>query len=163
MTTVHAYTGDQPTQDTLHKDLYRARAAALSMIPTSTGAAKALGLVIPELAGKLDGSSIRVPTANVSVVDLKVVTGRETSKDEINGALTAAAGQGPLRGVLAVTEDPLVSMDLNHVDASSTAALPQTQVVDGRLARVLAWYDNEWGFSTRMADIAVEMGHQIGR
>ena len=158
MTTVHAYTGDQPTLDTLHSDLYRARAAAMSMIPTSTGAAKAIGLVIPELAGKLDGGAIRVPTPNVSVVDLKVVTGRDTSKDEINEALTAAASAGPLRGVLAVTHDPLVSVDLNHVAASSTAALPQTQVVDGRLARVLSWYDNEWGFSTRMSDIAVEMG-----
>ena len=128
------------------------------MIPTSTGAAKAIGLVIPELAGKLDGGAIRVPTPNVSVVDLKVVTGRDTSKDEINEALTAAASAGPLRGVLAVTHDPLVSVDLNHTSASSTAALPQTQVVDHRLARVLAWYDNEWGFSTRMADIAVEMG-----
>jgi glyceraldehyde 3-phosphate dehydrogenase len=158
MTTVHAYTGDQPTQDTLHSDLYRARAAAVSMIPTSTGAAKAIGLVIPELAGKLDGGSIRVPTPNVSVVDLKVVPGRATTKDEVNAALKAAASAGPLRGVLAVTEDPLVSIDLNHIDASSTAALPQTQVVDGGLVRVLSWYDNEWGFSTRMADVAVALG-----
>ena len=158
MTTVHAYTNDQPTQDTLHSDLYRARAAALSMIPTSTGAAKAIGLVIPELAGKLDGGAIRVPTPNVSVVDLKVVPGRATSKDEINAALKAAATQGPLQGVLRVTEDPLVSIDLNHCDASSTAALPQTQVVDGELVRVLSWYDNEWGFSTRMSDVAVAMG-----
>jgi glyceraldehyde 3-phosphate dehydrogenase len=157
MTTVHAYTGDQPTQDTLHSDLYRARAAAMSMIPTSTGAAKAIGLVIPELAGKLDGAAIRVPTPNVSVVDLKVITGRPTSKDEINEALKAASGSGPLHGVLHVSEDPLVSVDLNHIDASSTAALPQTQVVGGRLARVLSWYDNEWGFSTRMADVALAM------
>ncbi len=157
MTTVHSYTGDQPTLDTLHKDLYRARAAAMSMIPTSTGAAKALGLVLPELAGKLDGSSIRVPTPNVSVVDLKVVTGRDVSIEEINSAMSAAATSGPLKGILAVTRDPLVSMDLNHVDASSTVALPQTQVVDKRLARVLAWYDNEWGFSTRMADTAMAL------
>jgi glyceraldehyde 3-phosphate dehydrogenase len=158
MTTVHAYTGDQPTQDTLHSDLYRARAAALSMIPTSTGAAKAIGLVIPELAGKLDGGSIRVPTPNVSVVDLKVVPGRATSKDEVNAALKAAAASGPLKGILAVSEDPLVSIDLNHDDASSTAALPQTQVVDGGLVRVLSWYDNEWGFSTRMSDVALLLG-----
>ena len=158
MTTVHAYTGDQPTQDTLHSDLYRARAAAMSMIPTSTGAAKAIGLVLPQLAGKLDGGSIRVPTANVSMIDLKIVPGRATSRDEINAALQAAASSGPLRGVLAVTEDPLVSIDLNHIAASSTAALPQTQVVDGSLVRVLSWYDNEWGFSTRMADVALAMG-----
>jgi glyceraldehyde 3-phosphate dehydrogenase len=157
MTTVHAYTGDQPTQDTLHSDLYRARAAALSMIPTSTGAAKAIGLVIPELAGKLDGGSIRVPTPNVSVVDLKVVPGRTTSKDEVNEAFKQAANAGPMRGVLAVTDDPLVSVDLNHVAASSTVALPQTQVVDGGLVRALSWYDNEWGFSTRMADVALAM------
>ncbi len=157
MTTIHSYTGDQPTLDTLHHDLYRARAAAMSMIPTSTGAAKALGLVIPELAGKLDGSSIRVPTPNVSVVDLKVVPGRPTTREEVNEALTQAATSGPLRGVLAVTSDPLVSIDLNHIAASSTAALPQTQVVDGGLVRVLSWYDNEWGFSTRMADVALAM------
>jgi glyceraldehyde 3-phosphate dehydrogenase len=156
MTTIHSYTGDQPTLDTLHKDLYRARAAALSMIPTSTGAAKALGLVLPELKGKLDGSSIRVPTPNVSVIDLKVVCGRETSVDEINQAFQAAA-DGPMKGVLATTTEPLVSTDLNHVAASSTAALPQTQVIEGKLARVLSWYDNEWGFSTRMADVALEM------
>jgi glyceraldehyde 3-phosphate dehydrogenase len=158
MTTVHSYTGDQPTLDTLHSDLYRARAAAMSMIPTSTGAAKAIGLVIPELAGKLDGGAIRVPTPNVSVVDLKIVPGRATTKDEVNAALKAAASSGPLRGVLAVTDDPLVSIDLNHIAASSTAALPQTQVVDGGLVRVLSWYDNEWGFSTRMADVALAMG-----
>jgi len=156
MTTIHAYTGDQPTLDTMHSDLYRARAAALSMIPTSTGAAKALGLVLPELKGKLDGSSIRVPTPNVSVVDLKVVASREVTVDEINKALVAAS-EGPMSGVLAVTNEPLVSMDLNHVDASSTAALKQTQVVDGKLARVLSWYDNEWGFATRMSDTALVM------
>jgi glyceraldehyde 3-phosphate dehydrogenase len=156
MTTIHSYTGDQPTLDTMHKDLYRGRAAALSMIPTSTGAAKALGLVLPELKGKLDGSSIRVPTPNVSVVDLKVVAGREVTVEEINAALQAAA-DGPMRGVLATTDEALVSTDLNHIAASSTAALPQTQVVDGKLARVLTWYDNEWGFATRMADTALVM------
>ncbi|MDB5475056.1 MAG: gap [Phenylobacterium sp.] len=156
MTTIHSYTGDQPTLDTLHKDLYRGRAAALSMIPTSTGAAKALGLVIPALAGKLDGSSIRVPTPNVSVVDLKFVPGKKVTVQEINAALEAAAN-GPLKGILAVTKDPLVSIDFNHNPASSTAALPQTQMVDGGLGRVLSWYDNEWGFSTRMSDVAVHM------
>jgi len=158
MTTVHAYTGDQPTQDTLHHDLYRGRAAAMSMIPTSTGAAKAIGLVIPELAGKLDGAAIRVPTPNVSVVDLKIVPGRQTSKDEINEAFRRAAAANPLSGILAVTDEPLVSVDLNHAAVSSTVALPQTQVVDGGLVRVLSWYDNEWGFSTRMADVAIAMG-----
>jgi glyceraldehyde 3-phosphate dehydrogenase len=157
MTTIHSYTNDQPSLDQMHKDLYRARAAASSMIPTSTGAAKAVGLVLPELAGKLDGSSIRVPTPNVSVVDLKVVTGRKVTREEINEAFTKAASDGPLKGVLAVTNDPVVSIDFNHVDASSTAALPQTQVIDGNLARVLSWYDNEWGFSTRMADTALAM------
>ena len=157
MTTIHSYTGDQPTLDTLHKDLYRARAAAMSMIPTSTGAAKALGLVLPQLAGKLDGSSIRVPTPNVSVVDLNIVPGRPVTVAEINEAMSRAAAEGPLKGVLAVTTDPLVSMDMNHIAASATVALPQTQVVDGTLARVLAWYDNEWGFSTRMADTALAM------
>jgi glyceraldehyde 3-phosphate dehydrogenase len=157
MTTIHSYTGDQPTLDTMHADLYRARAAAMSMIPTSTGAAKALGLVLPELTGKLDGSSIRVPTPNVSVVDLKIVPGRDVTREEINAAMTAAATTGSLRGILAVTNDPVVSTDLNHVAASATVALPQTQVIDGKLARVLAWYDNEWGFSTRMADTALAM------
>jgi glyceraldehyde 3-phosphate dehydrogenase len=159
MTTIHAYTSDQPTLDTLHRDLYRARAAGMSMIPTSTGAAKALGLVLPELAGKLDGSSIRVPSPNVSVIDLKVVTARSVTVAEINAAMSAAAQSGPLKGILAVTGDPVVSVDMNHVDTSSTLALPQTQVVDGTLARVLAWYDNEWGFSTRMADTAVALAH----
>jgi len=158
MTTVHAYTNDQHTLDQLHSDLYRARAAAVSMIPTSTGAAKAIGLVLPELTGKLDGGAIRVPTPNVSMIDLKVVPSRATNRDEINAALKAAAASGPLKGVLAVTEEPLVSVDLNHNDASSTAALPMTQVVDGGLVRVLSWYDNEWGFSTRMADVALLLG-----
>ena len=161
MTTIHSYTNDQPSLDQMHKDLYRARAAALSMIPTSTGAAKAVGLVLPELKGKLDGSSIRVPTPNVSVVDLKVVTGRATSVAEINEALSAAAADGPLKGVLAVTEEPLVSTDFNHIPASSTVALPQTQVIEGTLARVLTWYDNEWGFATRMSDTALAMGRLI--
>jgi len=161
MTTIHSYTGDQPTLDTMHKDLYRARAAALSMIPTSTGAAKAVGLVLPNLKGKLDGSSIRVPTPNVSVVDLKFVPGRTVTKDEINEALKAAAGAGPLQGVLAVSDEPLVSTDYNHIAASSTAALPQTQVIEGQLGRVLSWYDNEWGFSTRMSDTALAMAKLI--
>jgi glyceraldehyde 3-phosphate dehydrogenase len=158
MTTIHAYTGDQPTQDTLHHDLYRGRAAALSMIPTSTGAAKAIGLVIPELVGKLDGSAVRVPTANVSMVDLVFTPGRSVTRDEINAAFEKAAAEGPLRGILALTKEPLVSIDLNHIAASATVALPLTQVIDGALARVLAWYDNEWGFSTRMADVALAMG-----
>ena len=161
MTTIHSYTGDQPTLDTMHADLYRGRAAAMSMIPTSTGAAKALGLVIPELLGKLDGSSIRVPTPNVSVVDLTWVPGRSITKEEINDALRAAATSGPLKGVLAVTDEALVSIDFNHVAASSTAALAQTQVIDGGLGRVLSWYDNEWGFSTRMSDTALAMAKLI--
>ena len=161
MTTIHSYTGDQPTLDTMHKDLYRARAAATSMIPTSTGAAKALGLVIPEMMGKLDGSSIRVPTPNVSVVDLTFVPGKPVTVAQINAAFEAAAGSGPLKGILAVTNDPLVSIDLNHIDASSTLALPQTQMIDGGLGRVLSWYDNEWGFSTRMSDTAVAMAKFI--
>ena len=161
MTTIHSYTGDQPTLDTMHKDLYRARAAAMSMIPTSTGAAKALGLVIPALAGKLDGSSIRVPTPNVSVVDLNFVPSRKVTVEEMNAAFEAAAAKGPLKGILAVTKDPLVSIDFNHVAASSTVALPQTQLVDGGLGRVLSWYDNEWGFSTRMADTALHMAKLI--
>jgi glyceraldehyde 3-phosphate dehydrogenase len=162
MTTVHAYTGDQPTHDTLHPDMYRARAAAMSMVPTSTGAAKALGLVLPELTGKLDGASIRVPTANVSVIDLKIVPGRAVTREEINEAMREAAARRPLRGILAVTDDPLVSADLNHTSASATVALPLTQVVDGKLARVLAWYDNEWAFSTRMADTALAMAKAGG-
>jgi glyceraldehyde 3-phosphate dehydrogenase len=158
MTTIHSYTNDQPSLDQMHKDLYRARAAAQSMIPTSTGAAKAVGLVLPELKGKLDGSSIRVPTPNVSVVDLKIVPGRSVTVEEINAAMVAAADAGPMKGVLDTSTDPLVSIDINHIAASATVALPQTQVVDGNLARVLAWYDNEWGFSTRMADTALAMG-----
>ncbi|VAW07142.1 NAD-dependent glyceraldehyde-3-phosphate dehydrogenase [hydrothermal vent metagenome] len=160
MTTIHAYTGDQPTLDTLHKDLYRARGAAINMIPTSTGAAKAVGIVLPELNGKLDGSSIRVPTANVSVIDLVFTPKRETTVEEINNAMVEAAN-GFLRGVMAVTDKPLVSSDFNHDPHSSTFALPQTQVMDGRLVRVLAWYDNEWGFSTRMTDTALEMAKHL--
>ena len=156
MTTIHSYTNDQPSLDQMHKDLYRARGAGQSMIPTSTGAAKALGLVLPELKGKLDGSSVRVPTANVSVVDLVIQAGREVTADEINGAVRAAA-DGPMKGVLGYTDEPLVSVDFNHIANSSTFALPQTQVVGGRMARVLSWYDNEWGFSTRMADTALAM------
>jgi glyceraldehyde 3-phosphate dehydrogenase len=158
MTTVHSYTNDQPSLDQMHKDLYRARAAALSMIPTSTGAAKAVGLVLPELKGKLDGSSIRVPTPNVSVIDLKIVPSRSTSVEEINAAMLKASQDGPLKGVLATTDEPLVSCDFNHIAASSTVALPQTQVIEGQLVRVLSWYDNEWGFATRMADTALVMG-----
>ena len=156
MTTIHSYTNDQPSLDQMHKDLYRARGAAQSMIPTGTGAAKALGLVLPELKGKLDGSSIRVPTPNVSVVDLVVQAGRDVTVDEINAAMRAAA-DGPMHGVLGCTDEPLVSTDFNHVANSSTFALAQTQVVGGRMARVLSWYDNEWGFSTRMADTAMVM------
>ncbi len=160
MTTIHAYTGDQPTLDTLHKDLYRARAAASSMIPTSTGAAKAVGLVLPELAGKLDGSSIRVPTPNVSVVDLVFTPGRETTLDDVNAAVVEAA-DGPMKGVLGYTDKPLVSADFNHDPHSSVFALPQTQILEGKLVRVLSWYDNEWGFSTRMTDTALEMAKHI--
>jgi glyceraldehyde 3-phosphate dehydrogenase len=160
MTTVHAYTGDQPTQDTVHKDLYRARAAALSMIPTSTGAANAIGRVLPELKGKLHGSSIRVPTPNVSVIDLAVSTSREVSIDDVNDAIRQTAA-GAMSGVLAFTTEPLVSVDLNHRTESSIVALPQTDVVDGRMVRVLAWYDNEWSFATRMADTAVAMAKLI--
>ncbi len=160
MTTIHSYTGDQPTLDTLHKDLYRARGAATNMIPTSTGAAKAVGIVLPELNGKLDGSSIRVPTANVSVIDLVFTPKRETTAEEINNAMVEAAN-GALRGILAVTDKPLVSSDFNHDPHSSTFALPQTQVMDGKLVRVLAWYDNEWGFSTRMTDTALEMAKHL--
>jgi len=156
MTTIHAYTGDQPTLDTLHKDLYRARAAATSMIPTSTGAAKAIGLVIPELNGKMDGVAIRVPTPNVSVVDLKFIPSRSTSVDEINAAIKEAA-DGPLKGVLNYTFDKNVSIDFNHDPHSSTFAMDQTKVMEGSLCRILTWYDNEWGFSNRMNDTAVEM------
>ena len=157
MTTIHSYTGDQPTLDTMHKDLYRARAAALSMIPTSTGAAKAVGLVLPELNGKLDGAAIRVPTPNVSVVDLKFTAKRATSAKEINEAIKRAASQ-ELKGVLGYTESSNVSIDFNHDAHSSIFHMDQTKVIDGTFVRILSWYDNEWGFSNRMADTAVAMG-----
>jgi glyceraldehyde 3-phosphate dehydrogenase len=157
MTTIHAYTNDQNVLDQAHKDMRRARAAALNMIPTSTGAAAAVGLVLPELKGKLDGTAIRVPTPNVSVVDLKFIPGRETAVAEINQAMEHAAKQ-ELKGILAVSDAPLVSIDFNHNPHSSTFDLTQTQIVDGKLVRVLAWYDNEWGFSNRMADTTVAMG-----
>ncbi len=160
MTTVHSYTGDQPTLDTMHKDLYRARAAALSMIPTSTGAAKAVGLVLPELKGKLDGSAIRVPTPNVSVVDLKFIPSRNVTKEEINEAIKTAA-EGELKGILDYVISPLVSIDFNHDPHSSNFASEQTKVLEGNLVRILTWYDNEWGFSNRMADTAVAMGKFI--
>jgi glyceraldehyde 3-phosphate dehydrogenase len=160
MTTIHSYTGDQPTLDTMHKDLYRARAAAMSMIPTSTGAAKAVGLVLPELNGKLDGTAIRVPTPNVSVVDFKFVAKRETTKDEINAAIKAAA-EGPLKGVLGYTAEPNVSIDFNHDAHSSVFHLDQTKVMGGNMVRVLSWYDNEWGFSNRMSDTAVAISKLI--
>jgi len=160
MTTIHSYTGDQPTLDTMHKDLYRARAAALNMIPTSTGAAKAVGLVLPELAGKLDGVAIRVPTPNVSVVDLKFVAKRATSKDEINGAIKRASEQ-QLKGILGYTDQPNVSGDFNHDPHSSVFHMDQTKVMDGTLVRIMSWYDNEWGFSNRMIDTAVAMGKLI--
>jgi glyceraldehyde 3-phosphate dehydrogenase len=156
MTTIHSYTNDQPSLDQMHKDLYRGRAAALSMIPTSTGAAKAVGLVLPELNGKLDGTSIRVPTPNVSVIDFKFLAKRETTKDEINGAVTRAADQ-QLKGVLGYTMEPNVSIDFNHDPRSSVFHMDQTKVMDGTLVRVMAWYDNEWGFSNRMADTAAAM------
>ncbi|HZD91473.1 MAG TPA: type I glyceraldehyde-3-phosphate dehydrogenase, partial [Pseudolabrys sp.] len=160
MTTIHAYTGDQPTLDTMHKDLYRARAAALSMIPTSTGAAKAIGLVLPELKGKLDGVAIRVPTPNVSVVDLKIVAKKATTKEEINAAMKRAAEQ-QLKGILGYTTHPNVSIDFNHDPHSSTFHMDQTKVMNGTLVRVMSWYDNEWGFSNRMGDTAVAMGKLI--
>lgn len=156
MTTVHAFTGDQNTVDSLHKDLRRARSASLSMIPTSTGAAKAVGLVLPELKGKLDGTAIRVPTPNVSMVDLTFVAGRDTTVEEVNAAIKEAAN-GPLKGVLGVCEAPLVSVDFNHNPNSSTFDATQTQVMDGNFVRILSWYDNEWGFSNRMSDTAVAM------
>ncbi len=157
MTTIHAYTGDQPTLDRRHSDLYRARAAAMSMIPTSTGAAKALGEVLPNLKGRLDGSAIRVPTPNVSAVDLTFRAAREVTVEEVNEIVREAA-QGPMQRVLGYEPAPLVSTDFNHTEESSIFAPEQTRVVDGRLVRVLAWYDNEWGFSVRMADVAVAMG-----
>lgn len=160
MTTIHSYTGDQPTLDTMHKDLYRARAAALSMIPTSTGAAKAVGLVLPELKGKLDGVAIRVPTPNVSAVDLVFEASRDTTVEEINSIIRTAA-DGWLKGILGYTDMPNVSMDFNHDAHSSIFHMDQTKVLSGRMVRVLAWYDNEWGFSNRMADTAVAMGKLI--
>jgi glyceraldehyde 3-phosphate dehydrogenase len=160
MTTIHAYTGDQPTLDTLHKDLYRARAAALSMIPTSTGAAKAVGLVLPELKGKLDGVSIRVPTPNVSVIDFKFVAKKPTSVEEVNGAIEQAAGQ-QLKGILGFTTSPNVSTDFNHDPHSSIFHMDQTKVMEGTFVRVMSWYDNEWGFSNRMTDTAAAMAKVI--
>jgi len=160
MTTIHSYTNDQPSQDALHKDLYRARAAALSIIPTSTGAAKAIGQVLPELKGKLDGVSVRVPTPNVSLVDLKILAKRATTVDEINNAMKAAA-KGPLKGVLDIVEAPLVSSDFNHNPASSSFALDQTKVIEGNFVSVMSWYDNEWGFSNRMADVAAVLAKLI--
>ncbi|QFR33307.1 type I glyceraldehyde-3-phosphate dehydrogenase [Ancylobacter sp. TS-1] len=161
MTTIHSYTGDQPTLDTMHKDLYRARAAALSMIPTTTGAAKAVGLVLPELAGRLDGTSIRVPTPNVSVVDFKFVAKKKVTKEEINEAIKAAVASGPLKGILGMTDQPNVSTDFNHDPHSSIFHLDQTKVLEGNFVRVLSWYDNEWGFSNRMSDTAVALGKLI--
>ena len=160
MTTIHAYTGDQPTLDTLHKDLYRGRAAAMSMIPTTTGAAKAVGLVLSDLNGRLDGTSIRVPTPNVSVVDFKFIAKRETSKEEINEAVKHAAAN-QLKGILGTTDQPNVSMDFNHDSHSSIFHLDQTKVMEGTLVRVLSWYDNEWGFSNRMADTSVALAKLI--
>lgn len=160
MTTIHSYTNDQPSLDQMHKDLYRARAAALSMIPTSTGAAKAVGLVLPELKGKLDGISVRVPTPNVSVVDLKFVAKRETTKEEINAAIKAAA-DGPLKGVLGYTLAPNVSIDFNHDPRSSVFHMDQTKVMEGKFVSILSWYDNEWGFSNRMSDTAVALSKLI--
>jgi glyceraldehyde 3-phosphate dehydrogenase len=157
MTTIHAYTGDQPTLDTMHKDLYRGRAAALSMIPTSTGAAKAIGLVLPELKGKLDGVSIRVPTPNVSVIDFKIVAKKATTVEEINAAVKRASEQ-ELKGILSYTTHPNVSIDFNHDPHSSTFHMDQTKVMNGTFVRVMSWYDNEWGFSNRMSDTAVAMG-----
>lgn len=160
MTTIHAYTGDQPTLDTMHKDLYRGRAAAMSMIPTSTGAAKAIGLVLPELKGKLDGVAIRVPTPNVSVVDLKIIAKRATDVKEINAAMKRASEQ-QLKGILGYTNAPNVSIDFNHDPHSSTFHEDQTKVQNGTLVRVMSWYDNEWGFSNRMADTAVAIAKVI--
>ena len=160
MTTIHSYTGDQPTLDTMHKDLYRGRAAALSQIPTSTGAAKAIGLVLPELKGKLDGISIRVPTPNVSLVDLKFVSKRHTTVQEVNDALKAAA-DGPLKGVMTYTLHPLVSSDLNHDPHSCTILIDQTKVIDGNFVNIMGWYDNEWGFSNRMADVTAVLAKTL--
>ncbi len=161
MTTIHSYTGDQPTLDTMHKDLYRARAAALSMIPTSTGAAKAVGLVLPELKGKLDGFAMRVPTPNVSVVDLKFIAKRKTTKEEVNEMILKAAASGPLKGILGTTARPNVSIDFNHDPHSSVFHLDQTKVMDDNFVQILSWYDNEWGFSNRMGDTAAYFGKLI--
>ena len=160
MTTIHSYTGDQPTLDRRHKDLYRARAAAMSMIPTTTGAAKAIGEVLPELAGRLDGSSIRVPTPNVSAVDLTFMAGKDVTVADINEIVREAAA-GPMGRVLGYDPEPKVSIDFNHTELSSIFAPDQTRVVGKRMVRVLAWYDNEWGFSARMADVAVAMGRHL--
>ncbi|MDR3448254.1 MAG: type I glyceraldehyde-3-phosphate dehydrogenase [Alphaproteobacteria bacterium] len=157
MTTIHSYTGDQRTVDTMHSDLHRARAAAINLIPTSTGAAKAVGKVLPALKGKLDGTSIRVPTPNVSVVDFKFVSNRETSVEEVNTAISAAAGNGPLKGILGTYTEPLVSTDFNHDKRSSIFAINETKVIEKTFVRVMSWYDNEWGFSNRMSDTAVAM------
>lgn len=160
MTTIHSYTGDQPTLDRRHKDLYRARAAAMAMIPTSTGAAKALGEVLPELSGRLDGTAIRVPTPNVSAVDLTFVAGKDVTAEDVN-AIMAEAAAGQMGAVLAYDAEPKVSIDFNHTTHSSIFAPDQTKVTGKRLVRVLAWYDNEWGFSSRMADVAGVMGRLI--
>jgi len=154
MTTIHAYTNDQKILDQIHPDMRRARAAAMSIIPTTTGAARAVGEVLPELKGKLDGSAVRVPTPNVSLIDLTFTPGRDTSKEEINAALKAASENGPLKGILAYTDEPLVSIDLNGDPASSTVDSLETAVLEGKLVRVVSWYDNEWGFSNRMVDTA---------
>jgi glyceraldehyde 3-phosphate dehydrogenase len=154
MTTIHAYTNDQKILDQIHPDMRRARAAAMSIIPTTTGAARAVGEVLPELKGKLDGSAVRVPTPNVSLVDLTFTPGRDTTKEEINAALKAASESGPLKGILTYTDEPLVSIDLNHNPSSSTVDSLETAVIEGKLVRVVSWYDNEWGFSNRMVDTA---------
>ncbi|MEC8054327.1 MAG: type I glyceraldehyde-3-phosphate dehydrogenase [Pseudomonadota bacterium] len=161
MTTIHAFTGDQPTLDVMHKDLYRGRSAGSSMIPTSTGAAKAVGLVLPELAGKLDGTAIRVPTSNVSLIDFKFIPKAATTVDAVNAAVVAATGEGPLKGILGVNDQPLVSIDFNHNPHSSTFDLNQTQVIEGNLVRVLSWYDNEWGFSNRMLDTTAALAQTL--
>jgi glyceraldehyde 3-phosphate dehydrogenase len=157
MTTIHAYTNDQKILDQIHSDLRRARAAAMSIIPTTTGAARAVGEVLPELKGKLDGSAVRVPTPNVSLVDLTFTPKRDTTKDEVNAILKAASESGPLKGILAYTDEPLVSIDFNHSPASSTVDSLETAVLEGKLVRVVSWYDNEWGFSNRMVDTASAM------
>ena len=158
MTTIHAYTGDQSLVDTLHRDLRRARAATQSLIPTSTGAARAVGLVLPELKGKLDGTAIRVPTANVSLIDFKFDAARETSSDQVNGLMEDAAKSNRLKGILGINKAPTVSVDFNHDSHSATFDVTQTQVLDRRFVRVLAWYDNEWGFSNRMVEVTALFG-----